>query len=81
MLWGEAMAKGYSAPVWMSFRQAMELNAHVRKGEHGSSVVYANTLTRTGTDEANDPVPEILIPYSADRGTARAILRAGGTPS
>jgi antirestriction protein ArdC len=31
MLWGEAEAKGYSAPIWMTFRQAMELNAHVRK--------------------------------------------------
>ena len=33
VLWGEAMPKGYSAPIWMTFRQALELNAHVRKGE------------------------------------------------
>ena len=42
MLWGEAMAKGYAAPIWMTFKQALELNAHVRKGEKGSLVVYAN---------------------------------------
>jgi antirestriction protein ArdC len=47
MLWSEAMAKGYSAPIWMTFRQALELEAHVRKGEHGSLVVYASSISRT----------------------------------
>ena len=42
--------KGYSAPIWMTFRQALELSAHVRKGERGSTVVYASKITRTGTD-------------------------------
>jgi len=36
VLWSEAVTKGYSAPIWMTFRQALELNAHVRKGERGS---------------------------------------------
>ena len=39
----EAITKGYSAPIWMTFRQALELSAHVRKGESGSTVVYAST--------------------------------------
>jgi antirestriction protein ArdC len=51
LLWGEAMAKGYEAPVWMTFRQALELGANVRKGEHGSLVVYANSITKTETGE------------------------------
>jgi len=34
----------------MTFRQASELNAHVRKGEKGSLVVYANSITRTEED-------------------------------
>jgi hypothetical protein len=37
MLWGEAMAKGYTAPIWMTFKQALELNACVRKGEISGS--------------------------------------------
>jgi antirestriction protein ArdC len=28
--------------MWMTFRQALELNGHVRKGEKGSLIVYAN---------------------------------------
>jgi antirestriction factor ArdC-like protein len=35
VLWGDAVAKGYSAPIWMTFRQALELDARVRKGERG----------------------------------------------
>jgi antirestriction protein ArdC len=50
VLWGDAVSKGYSAPIWMTFRQALELDAHVRKGERGSTVVYASKITRTGTD-------------------------------
>jgi antirestriction protein ArdC len=47
MLWAEAVTQGFTAPIWMTFRQASELNAHVRKGEKGSLVVYANAITRT----------------------------------
>jgi antirestriction protein ArdC len=50
MLWAEAVTKGFAAPIWMTYRQATELNAHVRKGEKGSLVVYANSITRTEQD-------------------------------
>jgi antirestriction protein ArdC len=50
VLLGHALSKEYSAPIWMTFRQALELDAHVRKGERGSTVVYASKITRTGTD-------------------------------
>lgn len=62
LLWGEAMEKGYAAPIWMTFKQAIELNAHVRKGEHGSLVVYANSVTRTETDDKGEDV-EREIPF------------------
>jgi antirestriction protein ArdC len=52
LLWAESVAKDYSAPIWMTFKQALELNACVRKGEHGSLVVYASSVTRTETDES-----------------------------
>ncbi len=40
----------------MTFRQALELGAYVRKGETGSMVVYANRLTRTETDDKGQEV-------------------------
>jgi antirestriction protein ArdC len=54
MLWAEAMDKGFAAPIWMTFRQASELNAHVCKGEKGSLVVYANSITRTEEDDKGE---------------------------
>ena len=63
VLWNEAVTKGYSAPIWMTFRQALELNAHVRKGERGSTVVYASTVTRTGTDSETGEDCQETIPF------------------
>ena len=62
MLWAAAMEKGYVAPIWMTFNQAKELCANVRKGEHGSLVVYANRMTKTVQDEKGEDV-EKHIPF------------------
>lgn len=50
MLWSASVEHGFTSPNWMTFRQALALNAHVRKGEKGSPVVYANTFTRIEED-------------------------------
>ncbi|UTP40912.1 zincin-like metallopeptidase domain-containing protein [Phenylobacterium sp. LH3H17] len=62
LLWAQACASGYSAPIWMTFRQALELGGHVRKGEHGSTVVYANQIVRSEADENGQDV-ERQIPF------------------
>lgn len=63
MLWSEAMSKGYVAPIWMTFKQSLELNAHVKKGEKGSLVVYASKITRTETEEGSGNEVEREIPF------------------
>ncbi|WP_199555262.1 ArdC family protein [Sandaracinobacteroides hominis] len=62
-LWGSAMSQGFAAPVWMTFRQALELGGHVRKGETGSPVVYANSCIRTETDPETGESDEHSIPF------------------
>ena len=62
LLWGESFEKGYAAPIWMTFKQTQELGGHVRKGEKGSLVVYANKLTRTETDDKGEEI-EKQIPF------------------
>ena len=47
MLWASAIEQGFTAPMWMTFKQAIELKANVRRGEKGSLVVYANSITKT----------------------------------
>lgn len=56
MLWGAAMEGGYTSPFWMTFKQAQEFNAHVKKGEHGSPVVYASTVHKVEQDEGGHDV-------------------------
>jgi antirestriction protein ArdC len=62
LLWARSVARGYTAPIWMTFRQALALGAHVRKGEHGATVVYANRFKRTETDDDGRDV-EREIPF------------------
>ena len=62
-LWASAMAQNFAAPIWVTYRQASELGAQVRKGEKGSLVVYANSITRTEHDDATGQDTEREIPY------------------
>lgn len=62
MLWADAVTKGFVCPIWMTYRQASELGAHVRKGEKGSAVVYANSINRTETTDTGEDV-ETRIPF------------------
>ncbi|MDE2361127.1 MAG: DUF1738 domain-containing protein [Hyphomicrobiales bacterium] len=54
LLWTEAMARGFASPIWMTFRQALELGGHIRKGEAGSLVVFASRFKKTDVDAAGE---------------------------
>jgi antirestriction protein ArdC len=58
LLWADATDKGFTSPHWLTFRQALELKGHVRKGETGSTVVYSNQFTKTVLDDAGEEVEE-----------------------
>jgi antirestriction protein ArdC len=62
-LWASASVQGFAAPIWMTYRQAAELGAHVRKGEKGSPVVYANALVRTEKDASTGDDVERAIHF------------------
>jgi antirestriction protein ArdC len=42
ILWGAVIERGFSTQNWLTFRQALGLGGNVRKGEHGTTVVYAD---------------------------------------
>jgi len=60
LLWSEAVSNGYATPIWMTYKQATALNAHVRKGEHGTMVVYADRYTKAETDETGTETTSTL---------------------
>jgi antirestriction protein ArdC len=42
ILWGAVIEHGFPAQSWLTFRQALSLGGNVRKGERGTTVVYAD---------------------------------------
>jgi antirestriction protein ArdC len=42
ILWGAVIEHGFPGQSWLTFRQALALGGNVRKGEHGTTVVYAD---------------------------------------
>jgi antirestriction protein ArdC len=45
ILWGAVVEHGFPGQGWLTFRQALSLGGHVRKGERGTTVVYADRFT------------------------------------
>ena len=62
VLWCAAEEHGYASPYWMTFKQALELGGNVRKGEHGTPVVYASTFKVAEENDQGDEV-EKDIPF------------------
>ncbi|SHH38570.1 protein of unknown function [Bradyrhizobium erythrophlei] len=42
ILWGAVIERGFAGQSWLTFRQALSLGGHVRKGERGTTIVYAD---------------------------------------
>ena len=42
ILWGAVISHGFPSQGWLTFRQALSLGGNVRKGERGTTVVYAD---------------------------------------
>lgn len=69
LLWSEQKSRGFASSMWMTFKQALELGASVRKGETGSTVVFASRFTKSEADgnggEVDREIPSSRpIPYS-----------------
>ena len=62
VLWITAEERGYACPLWMTYKQSVELGGQVRKGEHGSTVVYADRFKKTEAGDDGQMV-EQEIPF------------------
>lgn len=65
LLWSAAMRWGFPRQTWLTFRQAISLGGNVRRGEHGTSIVYADRF-QPSEDREDEP-------SSAD-ASARTVL-------
>jgi antirestriction protein ArdC len=69
MLWITAEIEGYSNPYWMTFKQAKELGGHVRKGQRGADVIFANRITvkKDTDDEHNVSILRSYTVFNCDQ--------------
>ena len=63
ILWGAVIEHGFAGQSWLTFRQALSLGGHVRKGERGTTVVYADRFVpqdeKRRADETGDEAQAI----------------------
>jgi antirestriction protein ArdC len=62
-LWLDAEEQGFSSPYWFGFQTALKLGAHVRKGEKGSMIVYANKTLKTEENPDTGEAEVRAIPF------------------
>ncbi|MFQ3452443.1 zincin-like metallopeptidase domain-containing protein [Bradyrhizobium sp. UFLA01-814] len=74
ILWGAVIIHGYPGQSWLTFRQALSLGGNVRKGEHGTTVVYADRFVpddekkrarETGEEAATIPFLKRFTAFNA----------------
>lgn len=53
-LWAEAVMSGYGTGWWASYRQWERLGAQVRRGEHGTVIVFYNRLNTAPADDLDE---------------------------
>jgi len=73
LLWGTAAEQGYKSPYWMTYNQAVELKANVRKGEKGTQIVYADKIIKEDTNDKGEsearqiPFLKCYVVFNADQ--------------
>lgn len=55
-----AMGRGYNVSRWLTFKQALELGGHVRKGESGTQIVFFKQLEIAEQVDAGDPQRRVI---------------------
>jgi antirestriction protein ArdC len=51
ILWDAVIQRGFAAQEWLTFKQALSLGGHVRKGEKGTVICYADSFVPIGERE------------------------------
>lgn len=75
LLW----SSDYSSPFWLTFKQAQELKGNVRKGEHGTPIVFYKQLPEDQKKQAaNDGDEDARTPFILCRYTVFNVEQCDG---
>ena len=87
LLWGAVIERGFSGQSWLTFRQALSLGGSVRKGERGTTVVYADRFVpedekrrarETGEDAQAIPFLKRFTVFNTDQCESAPCRREKG---
>ena len=92
ILWGAVIERGYSGQSWLTSRQALSLGGNVRKGERGTTVVYADRFVpadereraaETGDDARAIPFLKRFTVFNTDQcdRLPERVVKAAPPPS
>lgn len=57
LLWCSAAKQGFQDSRWLTYKQAQELGAQVRKGERGTTAIFYKTLEKEAEDGEIEKIP------------------------
>jgi antirestriction protein ArdC len=84
ILWGSVIEHGFPVQGWLTFRQALGLGGNVRKGEHGTTVVYADRFIpddeKKGAHETGEDAQAIPFLKRSTWRNAKACRRLSWSP-
>ena len=91
ILWGAVIERGFAGQSWLTFRQALGLGGNVRKGERGTTVVYADRFVpdderkraaETGEDAQAIPFLKRFTVFNTDQcdGLPEEVAKAASPP-
>jgi antirestriction protein ArdC len=81
ILWAAVIEGGYASQRWLTYRQAEAAGGHVRKGERGTTVCYADKFTPKGEeDRARDEDREARTVAFLKRFTVFNVAQCDGLP-
>jgi antirestriction protein ArdC len=61
LLWCQTAAQGYTSHGWLTYKQAVAAGGHVRKGEQGTLVVYADRFVPKAKTIDDKPRPVYFL--------------------
>jgi antirestriction protein ArdC len=74
LLW----SSDYSSPFWLTFKQAQELKGTVRKGEHGTPIVFYKQLPEYVKNDGDNTGEDERIPFVLCRYTVFNVEQCDG---
>src|SRR3546814_9618250 len=64
ILWGTVIEQGWPSQSWLTFRQALEAGGSVRRGERGTTVVYADRFTPRSEEHTSELQSLMRLSYA-----------------